>query len=575
MSETPENHLPSKACLDRLGLRQQPFDQLFSKAYLYTDPALEMPANVILENLRGDSPVMVLKGEDGAGKSTHLMRLIPRTGQMGIDCCAFRAKPRIGIDAVDYTVRQYWRAESELADDPNEPLHAVLCDLIGKGRQPVIVIDDAHLIPPETLLQLVELREEVREDCGGKLGIVLAGESEIERNFSAIEHESRDASSRLSVQARPFTREQTEAYLRHRLQAAGLTAPAWLNAELVARIHQESGGLPAAVNRAANRWLMQQQDEPAKSPRQPAPALTKPGQEGLHAEPEEAPVKAGGHAPGAAQKKWLIPGVVIVMLIGVIYTVFSVLRGVDKDSEILTIPLPVQPEPTEIVARPDDQAQASTEAIQPDPPPEHIPAPADIGVAEPAATPVAEPPAEAPAEPQTPSSQLAAMAPPPLPEVREAPVEPPAPKPDVQAPEQAKPQPKPAAPAPQPKPVAPVPTPAPEAAKPVPAQTAAALKSREWLMAQNPGWYTVQVIGLGSEQAVVDYADKHRLGLNTAWFVTRRDGRDWYVLVTGAHATPDAARDAISRLPAEVRANRPWIRTFGSVQDALRNNPAR
>ena len=150
--------------------------------------------------------------------------------------------------------------------------------------------------------------------------------------------------------------------------------------------------------------------------------------------------------------------------------------------------------------------------------------------------------------------------------VRIDPIPPPAP---VRRPP-AEPAPPPPTVAPAPRVVAaepPAPAPAPSS---VDRRPTTAAGGPEWIRAQPRTAFTIQVLGLAQESGVRDFLARHPLDRETAWFRTERNGADWYVAIAGSYPNAEAARTAIASLPAEVRRNQPWIRSFGSVQDAIR-----
>ncbi|TVP88942.1 MAG: outer membrane protein assembly factor BamD [Thioalkalivibrio sp.] len=103
-----------------------------------------------------------------------------------------------------------------------------------------------------------------------------------------------------------------------------------------------------------------------------------------------------------------------------------------------------------------------------------------------------------------------------------------------------------------------------------PATGAGASDGMEWIRAQPRNAFTIQVLGLAREQGVRDFLARHSLERETAWFRTRRNGSDWFVAIAGSYPNAEAARGAMASLPPEVARNQPWIRSFGSVQDAIR-----
>jgi len=54
-------------------------------------------------------------------------------------------------------------------------------------------------------------------------------------------------------------------------------------------------------------------------------------------------------------------------------------------------------------------------------------------------------------------------------------------------------------------------------------------------------------------------------------YQTKRNGKPWFVAVTGPYPDKNAARSAIGRLPKTLRDNNPWLRSLVSVQSDIRN----
>lgn len=49
----------------------------------------------------------------------------------------------------------------------------------------------------------------------------------------------------------------------------------------------------------------------------------------------------------------------------------------------------------------------------------------------------------------------------------------------------------------------------------------------------------------------------------------RRNGGPWYVALSGPQPTREAALQAVKSLPAELVRQQPWVRSVGSLQQAL------
>ena len=76
------------------------------------------------------------------------------------------------------------------------------------------------------------------------------------------------------------------------------------------------------------------------------------------------------------------------------------------------------------------------------------------------------------------------------------------------------------------------------------------VKDHNWLLQQNKNYWTLQVLGARDPQTLVNFMQTHHLEQDTAWFRTKLNGEDWYVLVHRFYTDRDIARNAISRLPA-------------------------
>ncbi len=79
------------------------------------------------------------------------------------------------------------------------------------------------------------------------------------------------------------------------------------------------------------------------------------------------------------------------------------------------------------------------------------------------------------------------------------------------------------------------------------------------------GYYTLQLSSASQPATLNAYAKKQQL--SQYWvYETRRDGRPWYVLVSGVYPTASQAKSAVAQLPADVQAKKPWARQVGQVK---------
>lgn len=92
------------------------------------------------------------------------------------------------------------------------------------------------------------------------------------------------------------------------------------------------------------------------------------------------------------------------------------------------------------------------------------------------------------------------------------------------------------------------------------------VKGSKWIAAQDPQHFTVQLIGVGNEAAVIRFIHKHKLEERAAYFSMTRNDQPWFVAVYGSFPSRDEARQALQRLPSSLRSASPWIRSFHDIQ---------
>ena len=87
-----------------------------------------------------------------------------------------------------------------------------------------------------------------------------------------------------------------------------------------------------------------------------------------------------------------------------------------------------------------------------------------------------------------------------------------------------------------------------------------------WLMEQPVENYTLQLMSVSREQAIIEVLQRHRaLGQNLRYLKTKtRSGKDRFVLVYGSFSSPEQAKSEGALLPKELQ--KIWMRKIGPVQ---------
>jgi DamX protein len=90
----------------------------------------------------------------------------------------------------------------------------------------------------------------------------------------------------------------------------------------------------------------------------------------------------------------------------------------------------------------------------------------------------------------------------------------------------------------------------------------------EWLWAQPPEHFTLQLVGARDTTAIRKFVVRHGLEGSLAVFERELAGRPWFSLLYGSFPSREAAERQRARLPAPVRKD-VWIRPFGDIRQYL------
>jgi DamX protein len=497
------------------GLREDPFGDVGPDGPFLLTPQLGQRLNLLLHLVQYSDLMLVVTGVRGAGKSALLARLLADAGPR------WRAAVIAGDDELEPDLLLARIATAfELPDrggqtDRMVVLEAYLQGLRKGSTRPVLAVDQAHLLPAASLDQLARLAGE-RKRLG--LAVVLLGEPPL------LERVGRSVGSALLhvIDIPPLSEEQVAEYLELRVGWAGLKGRNPLRGEAVRVLQKTSRGLPGLLNPAARQFLANRAEAAGRGFLGRLRPLA----------------RGGGHRlalAGAGLGLAIVVGGTAWLLSGPIETPAPT---VALGSEAAEPPRGSSAPPGD--TRPAGPPAPRIEIVTPGRAPVPVTPP-------PAAPPVAPPPAEPPAPAEkAPSEPAASKAEPPVP-------------------------PSPPSAAQQSPPVAPA-TPA---RPPSPAAEPRRGADEAWLLQQSPESYTVQLFGSHDRQAAERFKGSQRLKDRVAIYRTSRGGKDWYVAVLGSYSTREAAQRAIQGLPAEVKRQNPWPRSLGSVQESIRQAPAR
>ena len=414
-----------------------------------------------------------------------------------------------------------------------------------QSRTVVLLVDSAHELGDDALSLLTKLA--LNDNHDATFHLLLLGEPSLLEMLDYTCPMREGQPQFTAVQLPAFSLEETRAYLRYRLSAAGYnqedtarTLP-YSNRQ-VERIHKLSGGIPASINARASDLL---------------------GDGGLDILDLLPRLPAELPRPYVYATAGALAVIVLVAL----------LMGGNEDTELaqsnLSEPVPIPLEALNTIRTVDEALDVDSDPAIGD----NVATGLATGI--PLTTPLDT--SHAPA-PQTNAGTAAANSATATPEASATPAVAPA-RAVASAPAatSASPVTSASTPAPATTPARAVAatTPAPAAAPARPAAAASTADATAPLASQHTriralpaNQFTVQLLGSTSRANVEDFVRRHA-STPLYWFETRNQGNPWFVVMMGAYPSRAAAQTAASGLAGELGRLEPWIRSIGTIHGEI------
>jgi general secretion pathway protein A len=239
------------------GIAEKPFAITPDPRYLYLGARHAEALAHLVYGINEAGGFIQLTGEVGTGKTTTIRSLLARTpGNAEI---ALIINPRLspleflqticeelGIGVPDAAIGN----GKELVDQ----LNSYLLRAHAAGRRVVLIVDEAQNLSAEVLEQ-VRLLTNLETESQKLLQIILIGQPELR---SLLErNDLRQLAQRVTARyhLEPLSREDTLAYVRHRLRVAGATSDIFTRAAL-REVYRLSRGVPRVINVICDRALL-------------------------------------------------------------------------------------------------------------------------------------------------------------------------------------------------------------------------------------------------------------------------------------------------------------------------------
>jgi general secretion pathway protein A len=238
------------------GLTERPFSLAPDPRYLYLSDGHREALAHLLYGLGEGGGFVQLTGEVGTGKTTVCRALLDQLPPE-VDV-AMIFNPRLTSAELIATVcdelRVAYPAGTKSLKVLVDALSRALLDTHARGRRTVLIIDEAQNLSMEVLeeLRLLTNLETTRHKL---LQVILIGQPELGDLLQR--RELRQLSQRVTARyhLRPFTIQQTRAYVQHRMAIAGQQTAIF--SEAAVRVaHARAAGVPRLINSVCDRALL-------------------------------------------------------------------------------------------------------------------------------------------------------------------------------------------------------------------------------------------------------------------------------------------------------------------------------
>lgn len=248
-------HLPEEVMVT-LGLAYQPFSSPFETSRFYSSESIHILINVITQHIEGKNIVMLIKGEQGSGKTTLVRQLTAQAPDHAFFISLHSAKNTTLNTLLSPVLQQ-----QNITYDNND-IRNILKKTAGWIFQNlqhqhfgVLIVDDAHKLPVKTLENLLKFIYAINNQNQGNIKLLLFGEHNVDNLIEQMDKQILSNDTLISTLIRPFNKSQTTDYLNHQFKLAAYRGKPLFTEKQLAFIQVESGGIPGRINILAANCL--------------------------------------------------------------------------------------------------------------------------------------------------------------------------------------------------------------------------------------------------------------------------------------------------------------------------------
>jgi len=241
--------------LEHFGLAEAPFRITPHTDFFFDGADRGATLEALVYAILHDEGIVKVSGEVGSGK-TMLCRVLMERLPAHVETI-YLATPSLARDEILHAIAD----ELELALTHERTTVALrelqehLIRLYGAGRRVVVLVDEAHVMPEETLEQ-VRLLSNLESNRHKLMQLVLFGQPELDATLAKPSlRQLRDRITH-AFRMRPLSAPEVAKYVSFRMRAAGYRGPDVFSPGALARVARASSGLTRRINILADKSLL-------------------------------------------------------------------------------------------------------------------------------------------------------------------------------------------------------------------------------------------------------------------------------------------------------------------------------
>ncbi|MBW2605536.1 MAG: AAA family ATPase [Deltaproteobacteria bacterium] len=240
------------------GLKDTPFRLTPDPAYYFPSDVHKEALQTLLYSIRAGEGFVQITGEPGTGKTLILRTILQQLGDEVTT--ALILNPRLSPSELLRVILEDLGLDPlQMEKKSKEALLRYFRDMLlekaRKGVKTVVIIDEAQNLPNDTMEEL-RLLSNLETEKEKLLQIILVGQIELEKKLKSPDLKQLAQRITIRYRLKPLSKNDTIAYIYHRISVAGGGELIRFSPMVLDRIHKLSKGVPRLINIICERALM-------------------------------------------------------------------------------------------------------------------------------------------------------------------------------------------------------------------------------------------------------------------------------------------------------------------------------